>query len=155
MKLPVLRGDGLLAALFPLAVFLAPLIRCLTAAPVIADCGSSINTMLSRVTAVAGGRVFARAAPAVARRSATRAACSLNSTTCGCCGRRHFSKKAAAAAGAPKSIPVNVLADGTDPVERPDAEYPDWLWQLTADKPSESELLDKGLDNLSIEELEM
>ncbi len=110
--------------------------------------------MLSRL-AVAAGHV-ARSAPALQCAATRPAVCSVHaahgSSACGCCGRRHFSKKAVA--GAPRSIPVNTLTDGSDPVERPDAEYPEWLWQLTADKPSESEFLDRGLDNLTNDELE-
>ena len=65
-------------------------------------------------------------------------------------GVRQFSSKGDEKG--PKTIRINTLADGADPVELPDSEYPEWLWTITGDRPSESELLDKGLDNLTLEE---
>ena len=50
-------------------------------------------------------------------------------------------------------VAVNILENGEDPVELEDSEYPDWLWSVTEEKPSESEYLDRGLETLSNDEL--
>ena len=76
--------------------------------------------------------------------------------------RRWFAKKAKKAPRPAKQteektgplvFKVNTLVDGTDPVELPDEEYPEWLWSIAKEKPSESELLEKGLKNLAHEEV--
>ena len=56
--------------------------------------------------------------------------------------RRGFAAAAAAGGGGMSTThaPTNVLKAGQDPELKPDAEYPDWLWDLTAHKPSMQEL---------------
>ena len=101
--------------------------------------------MLSRI---ARSAITAAATKRTAQRSVV---CSLSQPhLCGpqChCGRRMFSD------AEPRVFKINTLKEGTDPVELPDSEYPDWLWTIARETPSESELLDKGLANLSREEL--
>jgi len=52
-------------------------------------------------------------------------------------------------------IRVNILKEGKDPIELEDKEYPAWLWTIGAQQLSESEMLDKGLSNLTPDELKL
>lgn len=67
---------------------------------------------------------------------------------------------AAAASAAPvekfdltKQIPVNLLKEGEEPVYKPDSEYPPWLWKIIEEPPLVDDLLMRGVENLSLEEL--
>jgi predicted Rossmann fold nucleotide-binding protein DprA/Smf involved in DNA uptake len=71
-------------------------------------------------------------------------------------------KKAAPSAGsaAPvekydlaKQIPVNLMKEGEEPVYKSDSEYPSWLWKITEEPPLVDDLLMRGVENLSLEEL--
>ena len=73
-------------------------------------------------------------------------------------------KKPAAAGGAAApvekydlktQIPVNLMKEGDEPVYRPDAEYPPWLWALLEEKPLIDDLLMKGVENLTAPELKL
>mmetsp|Transcript_15198 Transcript_15198/g.21540 ORF Transcript_15198/g.21540 Transcript_15198/m.21540 type:complete len:118 (+) Transcript_15198:78-431(+) len=50
----------------------------------------------------------------------------------------------------PKTIPVNFLKDGEDPLELSNENYPDWLRTLRL--PNLTELDNKGYENLKIKE---
>jgi large subunit ribosomal protein L54 len=45
-------------------------------------------------------------------------------------------KKKPVAEHVPVEVPVNVWAGQSNPVTKPDAEYPEWLWTLTDPLPS-------------------
>ncbi|GAV85759.1 Ribosomal_L37 domain-containing protein [Cephalotus follicularis] len=80
-------------------------------------------------------------------------------------GAKKKGGKGGAASDAPKAstlskevksttvVGANILKDGADPKVLPDAEYPDWLWQLLDKRPALSVLRRKSIETLPYEEL--
>lgn len=50
-------------------------------------------------------------------------------------------------------IPVNLMKEGGEPVYRPDAEYPPWVWQLLEEPPLPEDLLMMGVEHMSAKEM--
>ena len=50
-------------------------------------------------------------------------------------------------------IPVNLMKEGGEPVYKPDAEYPPWVWQLLEEPPLPEDLLIMGVEHMSAKEM--
>lgn len=54
-----------------------------------------------------------------------------------------------------KQVPVNILKDGPEPEYQADTEYPPWLFELLADKPPVEDLMMKGVEKMTPEEMKV
>lgn len=52
-----------------------------------------------------------------------------------------------------KQIPVNILKEGPEPEYQSDDKYPEWLFELLKEKPPVEDLMMKGIEKLTPDEM--